>query len=248
MRPIVQAVIKDGLGNQLFRYAFAKAYAERNGAVLETNPWIGQRLFEIDDPPYSTELTSLKDGPFLPHPAERGPVNIRLDDFFWGSKHLAYYSVSWAKKVFQWRGEIIKSQWWDIAKNIASRPYVAMHIRRGDYVTEGYPLVSEASYERAYREYALYVYSPIRRVTDGQVVIRQYEGYESFLGDFFTLMLAPVLLRANSTFSWWAATLGDGRVYSPVIDQPGSGPQDVPFILGNTARIWPGTEALCLKP
>jgi len=37
------------------------------------------------------------------------------------------------------------------------------------------------------------------------------------LPSFYRLMTAPILFRANSTFSWWAATLGNGRVFAPVI-------------------------------
>ncbi len=41
---------------------------------------------------------------------------------------------------------------------------------------------------------------------------------EVCLPSFYRLMTAPILFRANSTFSWWAATLGNGRVFSPVIE------------------------------
>ena len=34
---------------------------------------------------------------------------------------------------------------------------------------------------------------------------------------FYRLMTARVHFRAVSTFSWWAATLGNARVFSPVI-------------------------------
>lgn len=62
-----------------------------------------------------------------------------------------------------------------------------------------------------------------------------------FLPDFFLLMRAKVLLRANSTFSFWAHVLGDNeRVFSP--DLKGITPkagvlQSVPFVEGNHCAI-----------
>jgi hypothetical protein len=40
-----------------------------------------------------------------------------------------------------------------------------------------------------------------------------------WLDDFLFLRGAAFLLRANSTFSWWAACLGSGQVYSPVVGE-----------------------------
>jgi hypothetical protein len=48
-------------GNQLFQYAAARGLARRAGAVLETNPWIGQQIFKnIKDPPLSKTLPQLE--------------------------------------------------------------------------------------------------------------------------------------------------------------------------------------------
>ena len=55
-----------------------------------------------------------------------------------------------------------------------------------------------------------------------------------FLEDFILMMNADVVLRANSSFSWWAATLGRGRILSPLVEDR-TGMQDVEFVEGN----WP---------
>ncbi len=42
-----------------------------------------------------------------------------------------------------------------------------------------------------------------------------------WLDDFLKLYFARTIFRANSSFSWWAATLSPtAKVFSPVIDQP----------------------------
>jgi hypothetical protein len=43
-------------GNQLFQYAFLKAYAERYGCELQLPPWVGTQLFGLSDPPILAQL------------------------------------------------------------------------------------------------------------------------------------------------------------------------------------------------
>ena len=57
----------------------------------------------------------------------------------------------------------------------------------------------------------------------------------SFLPDFVALMQADVILRANSTFSWWAAALSNARVLAPIVGDL-CGKQDVSFVEGNWPR------------
>jgi hypothetical protein len=55
---------------------------------------------------------------------------------------------------------------------------------------------------------------------------------------FYRMMTAMVHFRANSTFSWWAATLGHALVYAPVIKGMTGGKPDQyckTFVQGN----WP---------
>ena len=63
-----------------------------------------------------------------------------------------------------------------------------------------------------------------------------------YLPDLALMMRAQVLMRANSTFSWWAAALGTARVFSPDTSKVNARdglrgndrfPQFVPFVEGN---------------
>lgn len=58
-----------------------------------------------------------------------------------------------------------------------------------------------------------------------------------FLPDFFVLMNADVLFRANSTFSFWAALLGDVVTYSPVVEGKTGLRTDIDFVYGNHPKM-----------
>jgi hypothetical protein len=81
-------------------------------------------------------------------------------------------------------------------------------------------------------------YDPDKRVEVREDKPNNYRmsGLE-FVTDFFALLNAEVLFRANSTFSWWAATLGHAqKVYSPVVDGLSGYQTNVKFIEGNWPR------------
>lgn len=46
-------------GNQIFQYAFLKICARASNAEVQTEPWVGQALFGLDDPPVSVHLEPL---------------------------------------------------------------------------------------------------------------------------------------------------------------------------------------------
>ena len=82
-----------------------------------------------------------------------------------------------------------------------------------------------------------------------------------FLPDLALMMRAKVLLRSNSSFAWWAATLGDNeRFLSPDVSKVDANAgiaglfraeQHVPFVEGNHPAMcwgWPFLSELHLKP
>jgi hypothetical protein len=113
--------------------------------------------------------------------------------------------------------------------------YVAAHLRRGDYV--GHPLyctVSEASYLRAAEGLGLRI-DEWARQDHPRPVPAGVDPSFSFLVDWLCLLRSSTLLRANSTFSWWAAALGDADVYAPVVEDR-VGEHTVEFVRGNWPR------------
>jgi hypothetical protein len=132
----------------------------------------------------------------------------------------------------------VAPHWLDLIGPPPARWYIAAHVREGDYLGHHvYANLTDRAYERACEEHGL----PI----DHFVWVRQSQprlvaGMSAefpFLPDFVTLMRASVLLRSNSSFSWWAAVLGDHeKVFSPVVDNH-VGWYEAPFVEGNWPRV-----------
>ena len=191
------------LGNQLFIYAHARAYAEQNNCELRTVPWVGEELF-------------------AGMPIIRPQGNeIKLRGYRQRQEDLIYTRRD-CKRWFAWKPEVARR-----LRALGPTISVAAHLRRGDYAPLGYVVVSQRSYERACLDWGL----------SAPFFIAEEYGHP-WLEDFYRLQQAGALLRANSTFSWWAATLSEGQVYSPIIaGLEGGKEQDCQFVSGNWPRL-----------
>jgi hypothetical protein len=214
-------------GNQLFQYAFARGYAESVGATLETPWWVGQALFGVKDPLPSKRLPSLG---IDEHP--NGRVDIDLYGYFQQSQFYKFYTISklreWFKLGHFWTDQFPKH----------NRHVVAAHIRRGDYLTTFAHVFCTIGIEAYHKAMADAGQDPekVLYIREDRPAAYPMPGLE-FVADFMALYNADVLFRANSTFSWWAATLGHAStVYSPVVEGLQGPKSDVPFIKGNWPR------------
>jgi hypothetical protein len=151
--------------------------------------------------------------------------------------------------------------------------YDVAHLRRDDIAdaeynrthVQGYSVVSMESYRQAFRKFG-YSEDSIVWVSDdytGKWHVgrknRFIGGWEypagsqylpgimfDWLDDFLKLYFARTIFRANSSFSWWAATLSPtAKVFSPVIDKPyiygvdGMEEISVDFVEGNRPHWLP---------
>jgi hypothetical protein len=213
-------------GNQLFQYAFARAYAESVGATLETPWWIGRSLFCLDDPLPERQLPSLG---LDEHP--NGKVDVDLYGYFQRSDFFQHYTLSKLRTWFRF------GHFWADKFPKSDKQLVAMHVRRGDYIDlhDVFCTVDEEAYIKAIVE-AGHDPKKVVQVREDRPNNYPLQGFE-FIRDFFTLYNADVLFRANSTFSWWAATLGQATsVYSPVVNGLKGHHKDVKFVEGNWPR------------
>lgn len=228
MTRIVQIKLLGGFGNQLHQYAAARKYAELVGARLEVPPdsrWIPS-AFGISDPVWSRALPEVNDGAAGHGPTlEWGQVNVRLGGYFQTQEWVGHLSRRELQRWFVVRPELVAQA------ALRSDGYVAAHLRRGDYVDHPlYCTISERSYARAAEALG-------RRIDVWATQEHPRAGPRGleFLTDWLHLLHASVLLRANSTFSWWAAALSDGDVYAPVVEDR-VGEHDVDFVCGNWPR------------
>ena len=213
------------LGNNLHIYAHARALAEQTGRELRTPPWVGESIFTLDD-----------------YPIQRpdGSEEV-LRGYFQSQKDLIYTRAD-CRRWFTLRPEVARIL--DADPEMQPKGITA-HFRRGDYAGAGYPLVSRLSVIAAVAQYFPEGEAEIEDVSDEHPVRHPaFRGDLEMLPDFYRLMRAPILFRANSTFSWWAATLGTGRVFAPIITGLKGGEEHytVPYIEGNWPKCADGLD------
>lgn len=229
-------------GNQLFQYAAARGYARKIGAELQIPPWwLANVLFKnINDPIIQRPMPRLGLDEW---PGER--CDVDLYGYFQHKQWYDLYTISDLKHWFEF-------QPWVHERFKDMKPAnLAAHIRRGDYATTyayAFCTIDESCYLGTAAVYALE--GPITWVREDQPRPFDEKGLK-FLLDFYILMTAEVLIRANSTFSFWAALLGDHReVYSPVIDGLRGHCNNVTFVKGNYPRTsdHPGVHNYEIQP
>lgn len=241
------------VGNQLFTYVFVKAYAQSMGCDLHVGDWIGRKLFvNATEPLVTTTLpqTERDDVSKRPLLYFAGHRDIDINVFAQHQVYLNYYT---RQQVRQWL--TLKPEWERFAPHHGGS---VMHLRKGDYVSNPrfrdlYCEVSTSSYAEACMKF--HIPGPVDVVYDGwrpthpEFLVNSHTDL-SWLPDWLLMRDATHLLRANSTFSWWAATLGNGKVYSPVVGDK-VGLQDCQFVEGNwpcTAGKFKNQSDLHLKP
>lgn len=241
------------LGNQMFQYAFARAYAEKYGATLEIPNWVGEKIFKnVSHHGISRHLPRV--------PVDKvpwGKVNIDLYGYF---QFKRCFDMLFESKLREWF--IFQDRWVDTYSR--REGCVAAHIRRGDY-SENYSgtfcVITKDSYIQACRKYDLDKQKLIwvseenptvdlracdvnyKSINNSMYGSGMYEDNGvSFLPDFFKMINAEVLLRANSTFSFWAGFFREGRrMYSPDVGNK-IGFSDVEFVAGNWSALVPGHD------
>lgn len=200
-------------GNQMFQYAYARALAERLGPDVElrTNSWPGQNIFEGVSGWGEWPMTT--DG-------------IRLIDGYRQCQRDLIYTRADAKRWFKLRYDL--SEWPRSMMPLA-------HRRVGDFAASGHVVVSEKSYLDQAGKMGWIGLQFVSEETPWPDASLPYP----WLADFLRLMHAPILLRGNSSFSWWAAALGNGVVWSPRIDGLEGGKEhDCVFERGNHCKMF----------
>ena len=228
--PVLNLHFLGRLGNAMFSYAFARAFAEKHGLELRTDPWIGQQIFDLNELPCIGELPRKDE-----YSIQDSDADFSFRSYCQQQKCVDLYSRADCKRWFRLRPEI--------ARCAAHYPpeYFVAHHRKGDYFWNGsaYPVVSRMAYVNAFNALgeinrALHFVSEEQPMTHSN-----FTGELAMVPDFIRLMQAKVLFRANSSFSWWAAVLSDAFVYSPVCAHLAGGIEhdDVEFVKGNWPRL-----------
>lgn len=220
------------LGNATMSWLHAYAHSLRVGAEFQCPPWIGEEVFNLpsyqrpqgDAFPVRSELDLKPD-----------ETNVCIRGYAQNQAAMIYtkkQAQEWLKPK-RTAEEVFSHPWLaDYVCNVE----IAAHLRRGDYQGYGYPLVSEASYIKCATSIIPVAGSHnFKFVSEEKPLLNPDLPIGlSFLPDFYLLVDAPILLRANSSFSWVAGLLSRHRVFSPVVKGlEGGREHDVEFVEGN---------------
>lgn len=221
---------KGRFAHTVLEYILVRLYAEKYGFVLETPDWVGGTFFELNDPPQSRSLPpllfarrTLND--LVSGTSTREPIANRdiLSPLF-----LFEHKQAYRQRVQSWlRPRRIWAPYLDPAVErlrTAGNTVVAIHIRRGDFVSCNYPITETAWYVNWLRECWPRLDRPVLYVASDDVaavrqdfadfhpltradVVDEWAGLD-FLQDFHVLMNADVVgTSAASGFSVLAARL-----------------------------------------
>lgn len=222
-------------GNQVIQYLFARAYAESVGAEFRTDPWDGEKVFDLNDKRVGTDcppLTRRSELDYLP-----GETNIEFVGYAQNERAMLYTKAqvkAWLKPKFS------EEEIFDVHHRFGDN--IIAHRRIGDYIGYGYPVVSQASINCGLMKFG---FDPRSCWTCTEEMPTMWISRPCplpqelwFLQDFYRMVRAKVLFRGNSTFSWLAGCLNEGRVFSPVIDGLKGGVEhDVEYVEGNWPRL-----------
>ena len=261
--PLIQAIIGGGLGNKLFGYCFARAYAEKMGCDLEVQGGIYPQKWNIifegtDHPPVSRSLPIRQSFDFEKWDGE---TDIRIEGFCQHQKNLIYTR----RQIKEWLRFLP-----EIEAMLTGIPSVEILCNRrlGDYLLPCNPFVnvSQESYVKCCWVHGL---DPNKITWQDSETHFPWPGVDAekfrrpehhahlderidFLPDFVAMMRAKNLIRANSTFAWWAHELGNNeRVFCPDVTRVDSSkgivngqrvPQYVEFVEGNHMPVVAGYE------
>jgi hypothetical protein len=218
------------LGNQLFQYAFLRSTACKLRVKFWCPTWQGDKIFDLNDhevrhgdkPQLSTSYNPEPECGWLPAWEPRDGVD---------------YAGYFTSHRFLLERETVR-QWYrfaNIVTDVALSKYrsidfnnsIALHVRLGDYSTAtNFYCPRIAYYQNAIRtldphsRMTILVFSDepqkaeyfLRRIKRQIVIIRD----NTAAVDLYLMSLCAGIVVAASTFSWWGAYLGAGRVACPV--------------------------------
>lgn len=240
-------------GNQLFQYAGVRLYAEKNGFKFSLPHWIGCNIFENIKPQNRVELIISKFLPtrHLEDIASYNKIEkiLYMIGFYKKLPPITSLAELYAKKennisIYSYLQDPLSLQlikenkdkiknWYRFKPDIENKinekvkefkPWIGVHIRRGDYLIRPSLVVSLDKYKKFlqenFKDERIFLASDdpnIHLEFKGFNIIKpeKPQGIRGDIFDFWMLSHAKAVIGGGSTFSWWAALLGGSDYYSP---------------------------------
>lgn len=218
-------VSKQGLGNRLFQYCWARDIAERKGFYFKTNPIAGFPKTYNDVPGikfFENELVTPEDTQIF----DMDEIYNHLGKIIVHGYSQRYeYYVNNKKNIKKW----LKIEDENLYE-IPNEDDIVVNVRLGDYVSLRWDLPIEYYEEMLktenYRNAYIICDEPenpkLNKLVSMGCIIKDNTHHKNkkYIADFVFVKNAKKLIIANSTFSWWAAFLGNAKVYYPCIKFP----------------------------
>jgi len=231
---MIRVVIKGGLGNQMFQYAYAKVIAEqyRLPLLLDLSFYSKEavsRTYSLDKLSINEKSTTERPSKHIRSLWKRTlPINRLLMKMGLRPLNTVYLDGYWqTEKNFGGRNEFVRSlfkfppppiEWVQRVQNSNS---VAVHVRRGDYLKIPRRQICNLDYftqamhlaESRLDEPTFFIFSDdiewceiIASKFKNVVLVR---GCKSDLEDLHLMSLCKHMIMSNSSFSWWGAWLNE---------------------------------------
>lgn len=178
------------------KYGFARPALKRLGLVME---------FKEESHRFHPEIFQIRAG-------------TALEGYFQSTRYFPSVGPEIAKTI---REVVVSESEQAIIEDVSSRPFVAVHVRRGDYSSEAHIRDAHGLTTSEYYEASLEILSrkgiPCIVFTDSSEEVEKelgglsglvFDSRISPLGELATLKLmslASGVVMSNSSFSWWAA-------------------------------------------
>lgn len=213
------------VGNQLFQYASSIGIAKDNNKILELDYWNYQIYFKGKFPikQDKDDFKEFKDIKELNFHYDKYNFeeneNINLEGYFQSEKYWIN-CIKEIKDTFTFNEPFILYCKTKISKNCFKKETIAIHIRRGDYINNSnynnltitYYILSLYKYFPNWRDYNLVIFSddiPYCKVHFGCLENVYFSENNSDIEDICLMSQCSHFIIANSSFSWWAAYIGE---------------------------------------
>lgn len=217
-------------GNQVLQYGFLHVYAQRHGLTVQTPAWLGQSMFDLDDPLVTPSLPLLVDDASGGTLLDKLPRPVRNIDLYgycqYHTSHFAPEERMLFRSLFTPTASLGTPIDSAIGRLRRGRTLIAIHLRRGDYGHGRYFIAPTSCYRAWLQENwdrwdrpLLYIasdaiddvlpdFAEFGPVTERDLGIELPNEY-GFYADFRVLSRADAVAISNSTFSFAACMLND---------------------------------------
>jgi hypothetical protein len=216
---MVDVELIGGLGNNMFQYALGRIIADEKGYNLNTT-----KLDQLDQ--FFKNVKNITDRKSVTAPVLQIGYNTKVGPQTYIEQEVADFEGTIKVEGFFQRHEFYNAhrdkllKWFKTDVELEKVPGendLVLHVRLGDYMGLGWQLETEIFIDilkrEEYNKYFIVTDDPDNTIIDD--ILQAVDGGEVVstdkISDFEFLCRSKLLVLSHSSFSWWAAFLGNAR-------------------------------------